>query len=136
MRGLSKAVLLSSGLMIASNAEVLGEVEILDPLPIDFIEPTPEDFIHPMACSEGKPLDACFKNSLGECVGALSLYQREAYEAYCKAEVAEAERTAIYDNCIISKSKGLDAAAVISVRRVCKEISNAPSAWRRWWWGN
>jgi hypothetical protein len=73
----------------------------------------------------------------GGCLDYYSSKEMEEMRAQCKAEAdAQRERSAIYDNCVISKSKGVEKSTMRNVRSVCREISENPSQLQRWRWGN
>ena len=47
----------------------------------------------------------------------------------------QAKQDILYNNCVISKSKGVDSSVISSVRSVCREIAKKPSAWQKFRWG-
>ena len=51
-----------------------------------------------------------------------------------KAEI-QARENILYDNCVIAKSKGIDRAAIASVRSVCRNIARNPNTWQKFKWG-
>jgi len=46
----------------------------------------------------------------------------------------QAKQDILYNNCVISKSKGIDSFAISSVRKVWREIARNPSAWQKFRW--
>jgi hypothetical protein len=63
--------------------------------------------------------------------------QKEAELRQKNAEQAkiQAKQDILYNNCVITKSKGIDRSAINSVRKVCREIAKNPSAWQKFRWG-
>ena len=47
----------------------------------------------------------------------------------------KAERAYIYSNCFVDKSRGVERFAINEVESLCIKISENPSMWQRWWWG-
>lgn len=72
----------------------------------------------------------------GECLKRYSDTEVQDAIAQCREKVAvQKERSTIYNNCVIAKSKDIDKRALINVRSVCREISENPSTLQRWRWG-
>ena len=60
--------------------------------------------------------------------------RKNAEQAEIQAEL-QAKQDILYNNCVISKSKGIDSSSISSVRSVCREIAKNPSAWQKFRWG-
>ncbi len=75
--------------------------------------------------------------SIGNCLAYFSAIELENFQNKCLAvRLKQIERTAIYDNCVISKSRGVNSSAMHSVRSLCRNISQSPTILQRWRWGS
>lgn len=72
----------------------------------------------------------------GECLERYTAREISETRETCRAEeAAQRSRNIIYDNCVLSKSRGVDQSALRNVRSICREISINPSLLQRLRWG-
>jgi hypothetical protein len=75
--------------------------------------------------------------TINNCQEYFSMVELQSFQDSCRVfRLEQAERSNIYDNCVISKSRGVDSSAMRNVRTLCERISDNPTVLQRWRWGN
>lgn len=75
--------------------------------------------------------------SINICQEYFSMIELQRFRESCHAFLLEqTERSVIYDNCVISNSRGIDSSAMRNVRSLCERISENPTMLQRLRWGN
>lgn len=91
-------------------------------------------------CQNEKQARLYFEYKVTSGGGCFEFYSNEEMvemRKHCSAEAdTRRERNAIYDNCVVAKSKGVERSAMRNVRSVCREISRNPTVLQRLRWGN
>jgi hypothetical protein len=136
------ACLVGGIISIAAQAQSEAEPVLVNEIDQLWVEMFGGDLVPALTCDqviELNDLEPICKTyaSTNWCQEYFSTVELQSFRDSCRTfRLEQAERSIIFDNCVISKSRGIDSSAMGNVRSLCERISANPTALQRWRWGN